>query len=110
MLQAAGAEIAVLGFRRGDRRIAELDGAPVFDLGRTYDARLAQRALKVLQRRSSLGDGCLAVRDADILLARNLEMLAVAAGSQRSHAPKAALVYECLDVHRLLLGASTAGR
>jgi len=110
MLKTAGAEIAVLGFRRSDRQLADLHGAPVFDLGRTHDARLVQRAFKVVQRRSSLGEGYAAVRNADVLLARNLEMLAVAAAAQRRHAPNAVLVYECLDMHRLLLADSASGR
>ncbi len=109
MLRAAGAEVAVVGFRRGDP-VADIDGAPAFDLGRTYDAKLLQRALKVMQRRSSLGAAGVAVRDADVFLARNLEMLAVACAAQRRSAPNATIVYECLDVHRLMLSESIAGR
>ena len=37
-------------------------------------------------------------------MARNLEMLAVAATVRALHAPRARLVYELLDVHRLLAG------
>ena len=109
MLQAGGADVRVLGFRRGNM-VPALDGLPATDLGRTYDSRLVQRALKVLQRRMSLGVEPSVVRDADILLARNLEMLAIAGAAQRRHAPKATLVYECLDLHRLLLSASPVGR
>jgi len=110
MLKAGGADVSVLGFRRAEMALADLDGVAPIDLGRTYDARLAQRAWRVIQRRSSLGPGRAAVRDVDILLARNLEMLAIASAAQRNHAPKAALVYECLDVHRLMLSHSVAGR
>ena len=110
MLKAGGADVAVIGFRRGDCWLADLEGAPAYDLGRTYDAKLAQRALKVMQRRSSLGQGSAALRDADVLLARNLEMLAIARAAQRKHAPNAALIYECLDVHRILLSHSMPGR
>src|SRR5262249_40018513 len=80
------------------------------DLGRTYDARLAQRAWKVIQRRASLGAGYLAVREADVLLARNLEMLAIASAAQRKYAPKAALAYECLDLHRVMLSNTMPSR
>ena len=110
MLKAGGAEVSVLGFRRGDMALADIGGVSAVDLGRTYDARLAQRACKVIQRRSSLGEGQLVVRDADILLARSLEMLAIASAAKRNYAPKAALVYECLDVHRLMLSNSIPGR
>jgi succinoglycan biosynthesis protein ExoL len=109
MLQAGGAEVSVLGFRRGDV-VPNLEGAPAIDLGRTYDSRLLQRTLKVIQRRTSLGVGSSAVRNADMLLARNLEMLAIASAAQCRHASKATLVYECLDLHRLLLSGSPVGR
>jgi succinoglycan biosynthesis protein ExoL len=109
MLQAGGADVRVLGFRRDDR-LPDLEGEPAIDLGRTYDARLLQRTLKVIQRRTNLGVEISAIRDADILLARNLEMLAIAGAAQRRHAPNATLVYECLDLHRLLLSGSPVGR
>ena len=40
---------------------------------------------------------------ADVVLARNLEMLIIASRARNLYAPRAALVYECLDIHRLLL-------
>src|SRR5262245_39763352 len=110
MLKEAGAQLAVVGFRRADRCPPEIERVPVFDLGRTYDARLAHRALRVLQQRSSLSAGSSVVRQADLLLARNLEMLAVAVAAQRRHATHAALAYECLDLHRLVLSNSLAAR
>ena len=109
MLQAGGGDISLLGFRRGDK-VASVEGMTPIDLGRTYDSRLLQRTLKVVQRRMSLGSGASAIQNADILLARNLEMLAIAAAAQRHHARKATLVYECLDLHRLLLSNSPVGR
>jgi hypothetical protein len=109
MLQAGGADVRILGFRRGDR-LPDLEGEPAIDLGCTYDSRLLQRTLKVIQRRTSLGVEISAIEDADILLARSLEMLAIAGAAQRRHAPNATLVYECLDLHRLLLSGSLVGR
>ena len=109
MLQAGGADVRVLGFRRGDR-LPDPEGEPAIDLGRTYDSRLLQRTLKVIQRRTNLGVEISAIRDVDVLLARNLEMLAIAGAAQRRHAPNATLVYECLDLHRLLLSRSPVGR
>src|SRR6202012_1948201 len=46
---------------------------------------------------------------AEVILARNLEMLAVAAAARRRMRPTPALVYECLDIHRLMLSAGPAG-
>jgi hypothetical protein len=110
MLNAAGARVELFGFRRADQPLTEVDGSPVVDLGRTYDARLMQRAFKVVERRFRLGVEGERVRGADVLLARNLEMLAVAAAAKRNYAPHAGLVYECLDLHRLMLGESFPGR
>jgi succinoglycan biosynthesis protein ExoL len=42
------------------------------------------------------------------VLARNLEMLAIAAAARRVHAPRARLVYECLDIHRVMCGTGPA--
>ena len=44
MLRAGGAEPVVLGFRRTETATDEVAGAPIVDLGRTYDARLGHRA------------------------------------------------------------------
>lgn len=109
MLRAGGADVRVLGFRRGNG-VPDLEGEPAIDFGRTYDSRLLQRTMKVIQRRTSLGVEASAIREADILLARNLEMLAIATAAGRRHAPNATLVYECLDLHRLLLSGSPVGR
>ncbi|HEX6154791.1 MAG TPA: glycosyl transferase family 1 [Burkholderiales bacterium] len=108
MLRAGGAELAVAGFRRRDTAPPQLAGAPALDLGRTYDGRLAQRTGLVALRCARAGALRDTVRGADVLLARNLEMLAIAAAARRAHAPDARLVYECLDIHRLMCGAGPA--
>jgi len=109
MLLAAGAEVVVLGFRRQDKSVCSIHGAKAVDLGRTHDAQLFHRALKVVQRRLKVGRWCDEAATADILLARNLEMLVLAAAAQRHCVKQASLVYECLDVHRLLLSPGMAG-
>lgn len=106
MLQAGGAKVRVIGFRRADTAPTAISGAPAIDLGRTSDGRLGQRALAVvgaLNNGAALGA---AVAGADVVMARNLEMLALAARAHRGRR----LVYECLDIHRILLGTSFAAR
>ncbi|MCX7646483.1 MAG: glycosyl transferase [Rhodobacteraceae bacterium] len=99
MLRRGGAGVRLAGFRR---RAGALPGAARV-LGRTRDGRLAARALSVLAALPGLpaavGPGPLP----DVILARNLEMLALGARLLRAH-PAARLVYELLDVHRLLSG------
>jgi hypothetical protein len=45
-----------------------------------------------------------------VVLARFVETLAPAALARALHAPKARLAYECLDVHRLMLGSGLVGK
>jgi succinoglycan biosynthesis protein ExoL len=109
MLRAAGAEVVVIGFRRDDRLPATVSGAKVFDLGRTADAKLLQRAGVVFRNLLKPKMMLDAMGRPDVIIARNLESLALAARARRS-APKARLVYECLDIHRSLLGSSLPHR
>jgi succinoglycan biosynthesis protein ExoL len=109
MMQAGGLEPVVLGFRRSPLAPTDIGGAMVVDLGRTADARLGQRAAAVLRNwlfASRIGK---AVEDCSIYMARNLESLILAArvaGGRRN----VRLVYECLDIHRTLLGTRAVDR
>jgi succinoglycan biosynthesis protein ExoL len=105
MLQAGGAELTVAGFRRSEKPVTRLAGAPALDLGRTFDGRLAHRAALVALRCARAGALRDIVRSAEVVLARNLEMLAIAAAARRAHAPGAKLVYECLDIHHAMCGS-----
>lgn len=110
MLRAGGAEVVVFGFRRADAAPETVAGARAVDLGRTYDGRFRQRigktalaALTVERWRGQL------VR-ADVILARNLEMLAIAWAAKATCGLNARLVYECLDLHRLMLEPGPKGQ
>jgi hypothetical protein len=103
MLLAGGAEVRLLGFRRTDTPIHAVAGVAATDLGRTFEGQLVKRVATVLRtsltarRMRDLLDG------ADVVLARNLDMLTIANASRgRRSIP---LVYECLDIHRALLGS-----
>lgn len=109
MLRRGGAEVIVAGFRRQGQAPACVAGAEAIDLGRTHDARMAERALAVLRRVALPGRLLAAARGSDAILGRNLEALAIALRLRRV-APQARLVYECLDIHRLLLGHGLAAR
>lgn len=107
MFHAGGASVEVLGFHRLAQAPATVEGAPARSLGRTVNAAFVQRCIAVA--RSAVMPGALraAVRDADVIVARNLETLALAA---RVTPAGTRLVYECLDIHRLLLGDSLPSR
>ena len=110
MLRRGGAEVVVLGFRRTANAPDEVAGAPAVDLGRTFDGRLKQRAAGVV--RQVLGAPALRahVKDADVVMARSLESLAIASTARALHRPASRLVYECLDIHRLMLSQGLPGR
>lgn len=105
-LRAGGAEVALAGFYRRAAP-ASVAGAPALALGRSHDARLGQRMLLVLRTLLAPRRAGAMVREADIIVARNLEMLAIGAALARPGQP---LVYECLDIHRKLLGEGLASR
>jgi GT2 family glycosyltransferase len=110
MLVQGGARVTVIGFRRSANPPASLHGAALIDLGVTRDAALTSRALSVAKAMTKLKRLKSAVRDLDVIIARNLEMLALARHSQKLSGSKASLVYECLDIHRLLSSKGIAGR
>ncbi len=105
-LQAGGGAVALAGFYRRAAP-ASIAGAPALAIGRSHDGRLAARALLVLRRLLFPGKLRAMVRGADVVMARNLEMLAIAARLARKGQP---VVYECLDIHRSLLSSGPGGR
>ena len=102
---ASGASTIVLGVRRRDQPMTQLLGAQVIDLGKTEDGKMAQRVSAVFASLLRPGAILEAAKGADVIIGRNVEAFALAARA-RAAAPQARLVYECLDIHRLLLGSS----
>jgi hypothetical protein len=109
MLRTGGADVRLVGFRRTAKTIASVSGVPAHDLGRTFEGRLIDRMATVLGRsvfaRRRLGR---LMADADVVLARNLDMLTIA-NAARGDRP-IPLIYECLDIHRALLGNGVPAR
>ncbi|WP_309089835.1 glycosyl transferase family 1 [Phenylobacterium sp.] len=109
MLKAGGAQPVVLGFCRAETAPETLEGCPTVDLGRTYDARLGHRArmtaltaLKSRRFRRLLAG-------AEVVMARQLEMLAIAQAARWTCGLRARLVYEALDVHRIMVQDTVKG-
>ncbi len=109
MLQAGGAAVTLAGFRRGENRLADIEGVTPLELGATEDARFGQRLVAVAGAAATLSRKLAGIPRPDVILARNLEMLALA-GRASSRFGNAPIAYECLDVHRLLLRDDLAGR
>jgi succinoglycan biosynthesis protein ExoL len=109
MLRDGGATVKLMGFRRGHLAPDPGDGTAI-DLGQTLNGRFLQRIWSVLRVILGLGQYRSLFAAADLVLARNLEMLAIGVRGRAFCSRKPALVYECLDIHRLLLNRGLAGQ
>jgi succinoglycan biosynthesis protein ExoL len=110
MLKAGGARITLAGFRRTTSPVAEIEGVEPVDLGATRDGRFAQRIGAVAKAAMSIGAKLGAVARPDLIIARNLEMLALARRANGALGADVPIVYECLDIHRLVLRNDFVGR
>ncbi|MDB5594153.1 MAG: hypothetical protein JWM36_1114 [Hyphomicrobiales bacterium] len=110
MLRAGGAEVVVIGFRRDRQAPLCIPGVEVLELGQSFDARFLQRSTLVLRSLAQLSRYRKVFGSADVIVARNLEMLVLAARARNLAGRPVPLVYESLDIHRLLLAKGLAGR
>ncbi len=110
MLKAGGARVTLAGFRRTTSPIAEIEGLAPVDLGPTRDGRFAQRIGAVAKAAMSIGAKLSAVPRPDLIIARNLEMLALARRANAALGAAVPIVYECLDIHRLVLRNDLVGK
>ncbi|WP_329605581.1 glycosyltransferase family protein [Rhizobium alarense] len=110
MLKAGGAELTLAGFRRGDDAVTAVEGVAAIELGQTADARFGHRLAAVARACLRIGDLLRSAPRPDVIIARNLEMLAVANRVATRYGNDVAIVYECLDIHRLLLRDDAVGR
>ncbi|MFB9949550.1 glycosyltransferase [Rhizobium puerariae] len=109
-LKAGGAGVTVAGFKRGANVLADEHDVTTTVLGRTADARFAQRIGAVVGARMTLRRRLAAIRRPDVIIARNLETLALAGQAASLFGGDIPVVYECLDIHRLLLDEGVKGR
>lgn len=110
MFLVAGGALRVLGFKRTEGTQTELEGAPAVCLGHTEDAKLAARAMSVLRALARVVVWGPRLRGARLIVARNIEMLLLAWAGKLLFARRATLVYELLDIHRVMLGEGRASR
>ncbi|UVI39065.1 hypothetical protein [Qipengyuania spongiae] len=106
MFVRGGASVVVAGFCRDDVVSPAMARYKPLNLGRAEDAAFARRAFSTL--RTAIFHGPLAryFERCDTVCARNLEQLAIA----RILVGERPLVYECLDIHRSLVGSGLAAR
>lgn len=109
MLKLGGARVTLAGFHR-DLPPEGDDETCVIPLGKTANGRFVQRILSVVRARFCLSRALKGINPPDIVLARNLETLALAPQIRRAFPSVRGIVYECLDIHRLQLGHSIPSR
>lgn len=109
MLLNGGAHVTLAGFRRVATPVDAIHGCPTTDFGQTYNGRFVQRLLAILRILCVLRHYRALFTHADVIIARNLEMLAIGVCGRIWFNPSAGLVYECLDIHRLLLKPGLVG-
>jgi succinoglycan biosynthesis protein ExoL len=110
MLQAGGAIVTLAGFRRGENPLAVVEGLTPIVLGTTRDGKFAQRLRAVGRAALSLSAKFKDTSKPDVIIGRNLEMLALANRANAMFGDNTPIVYECLDIHRLLLRNDAVGK
>lgn len=110
MLKDGGANVTIMGFYRRSPAPLSIHGFPVIALAQTHDGQFKDRILKTVQTILTLRKHRQYFADADIILARTLEMLAIAVRGRSLITPLPVVVYESLDIHRLLLKQNLIGK
>jgi succinoglycan biosynthesis protein ExoL len=110
MFRLGGAEVEIAGFRRADAPPPDLPLDRIVELDITHDARMLQRLLATLKARYGAAGWARDFSRPDVIVARNLEMLAIGNRLLRLWPKAPAMVYECLDIHRLMLRQDAIGR
>jgi hypothetical protein len=106
MIEAGGGDVTLLGFHRERGKADPPAGGIV--LGRTQNQKLFSRIFSILAAMPRASRARAAWSDAEIILARNLEMLVLVLLLRRKLSAR--IVYECLDIHRLMSGEGVASK
>ena len=104
-----GDGLNVIGFMKRRSDNAEADWQNV-DLGRTHDGALLSRVFSIFTGVFRTWKARKELKSADAIIARNLDMLACAVMARAVSGSSAPIVYECLDVHRLMCRDDFIGR
>ena len=110
MLRLGGAEVEIAGFRRADAPPDSLPAGTVVELDVTHDGRMLQRLFATLTAAFRARGWARSFARPDVIIARNLEMLGIANRLLDLWPEPPALVYECLDIHRLMLRGDNLGQ
>ncbi|MDR7145338.1 glycosyltransferase [Rhizobium sp. BE258] len=108
-LKQGGASVDIVGFARAAVP-DDIEGVFPRVIGRTKDGHFVQRCLAVLKARRKLRSILKDLAQPDVIIARNLETLSLTSKVNRLTGEPVPVVFECLDIHRLLLGQGGVGK
>jgi len=100
--------LVVTGFTMRRRDDVSVDWQNI-DLGRTYDGAYLQRIKSVFRGARLAVENRELLASADVIYARNLDMLATAFLAKRMAKLRTPVIYEALDIHRLLTRGDPVG-
>jgi succinoglycan biosynthesis protein ExoL len=110
VLRRGGADVDLYGFRRAGGAPEAVAGVVPHELGQAQDGKLARRAISLLGHSATAGTWARSLKHADVILARNLDNLFLAAAARRRLGLKTPLIYEMLDVHTLMFREGALSR
>ena len=108
-LRDGGGHVVLIGFRR-HRDDHLRDGTDGLCIGQTWNGRMLRRILSTIRAIFLSGSWQDEVRQAEAVIARSLEMLVLAVVVRRMTGATRPIVYECLDIHRLMTRSDLIGR
>jgi len=107
---AAGADVVGFMFHRL-RGLPERElPFPNVDLGTTSDMNYLKRLPRLAMALARIVREASVLRRSDVIYARNLDMLALGVASRALTWSRATIVYEVLDIHRMVLGSGVKPR
>ncbi len=110
-LQSLGHNVTTAAFHRSNMDAGAASHTAAIDLGFVENHNFAKRALKIIRGIWRVRKQPQALRDADLIIARNFDLLLIAWASRALLGCKATpLVYECLDIHGLFTRSDFLGR
>jgi succinoglycan biosynthesis protein ExoL len=114
-LRDAGYRVESFTMRRDNMNAGFVPDWPNTHLFETRNERPLERAAVVAKSVLKMARHRSALARADVIVARNLDMLAIAVAARRlagaaRGAGRAPIVYECLDIHGMMTGTGAKGR
>ena len=100
-----------MSFRRGNMNHDFVPDWPNLDLGHVPNQQFGRRLLRLLRAATIILRNPKFVRGSDVVIARNFDLLALAwLARLRWLSGGTPLIYECLDIHGLFIGARPVNR